>query len=81
MLNIDIDITDHLLIALRRSCIRHHDDIVDVLQFHTTGLYPMHDDSCNIAKSLRAHLGYFSDSTVDDMLDRLAELNDDDEEN
>lgn len=68
------ELRDHLLIALRLNCIRHNGDAVDALQFSTDLRYPMHETTRMIADSIRRNEEYFSDSVVDELLERLDEL-------
>lgn len=65
------DLIAQLLIALSRSCSTHHDDVMDALQFTNDPRYPMHETTRQIAWSIRREHDYFSDSTVDDLLDDL----------
>lgn len=65
---------DQLLIALNRSCLTHSDDLMDALQFADDNRYPMHFDTRCIAATIRDMHEYFSDSTVDDLMDVCNEL-------
>ena len=70
----DDDNLKQLLIALHQSCINNKDDLMDALQFSDDLFYPMHMTTRQIVQSIRVLLGYYSDSTVDDLLELTDEL-------
>lgn len=67
-------ILDHLLIALRASCIANRDDTLDSMQFSDDLAYPISFPTRCIMHSIRALLEYFSDSTCNDLAEHLDEL-------
>lgn len=68
---------NHLLLMLQDSCITNRDDLIDALQFHTDFAYPMHFTTRTIANSIRLNENYYSDSTVNDLLHILDDINED----
>ncbi len=74
---IQISSRNHLLLMLQDSCITNRDDLIDALQFHTDFAYPMHFTTRTIANSIRLNENYYSDSTVNDLLHILDDINED----